>query len=173
MVINTYEIIKDGKVIKTIEGDWPTVAAKWQRQPGIYIRKRQKLIAPEFGADVLFSDCWTSGNPGKGGYRVVTHDKRVVVEKNFEQPHTNNWFELAGVGAAVKYLIANGGKIVYTDSFIVYQWIRKDPRRNTRERTDIMSMLNIIRSLIAKYNIEIRLWDTANWGQIPADFGRK
>jgi ribonuclease HI len=68
---------------------------------------------------------------------------------------------------------------IFTDSKTAIAWVRNKKAKTKLERTDNNAVLF---DLIERaenwlktntYNNPILKWDTENWGEIPADFGRK
>jgi len=170
-----YEIVCSvtEKVLGTIEGTWEEVKLKVLNRKGMYVRKVKKspeiVIDPETN---VYVDAWTSGNPGMGGYRVI-HKGNEVVKWDSKEPHTNNYFELAAVGAGCKYLIEHGiDGVVWTDSATVLAWLKSGPA-DVKEKEQILAMLVKISVFLNNPLVRTRKWDTESWGEIPADFGRK
>jgi len=122
----------------------------------------------------LTSDCGTHGNPGPCEYQVTDLDGKVLDHKHLGI-HTNNYAELAGIGAMIKQALKMGETILWTDSKIAMIWIRSAKLgENVREKEAIMAMILAIRKLLEENpQLKLKKWDTKNWGQIPSDFGRK
>lgn len=121
----------------------------------------------------LYSDCWTSGNPGIGGYRVVNEQGVIVAERNFDTVNTNNWYELAGIGAAIKAM-PDGGT-VFTDSKICMSWIQKgvskDMRKSKPEYAQkVERVIEAIRRLPGFDKVKLLYIDG---GSNPADYKRR
>ncbi len=122
----------------------------------------------------LTSDCGTHGNPGPCEYQVTDLSGKVLVHKHLGV-HTNNYAELAGIGAMIKQALKMNDTVLWTDSTIAMIWIRKAKLgENVREKEAIMDMILSIRKMLEENpQLELKKWDTKNWGQIPSDFGRK
>ena len=127
----------------------------------------------------MTTDAWTTGNPGPGGARVCYNGK-VVKEFTSEEPGTNNLFELIGLRLAFEALVEkNVTKTVYvfTDSFTALSWIDKPPKAGkisplVRDKVFAeRDKINFLRDKAPK--VVLLKWDTHNWGEIPADYGRK
>lgn len=137
--------------------------------------------------DKLYVDCWTSGNPGIGGYRVTDHVGSVYKEWNSGQDkHSNNYFELAAIGAGVVIAeetlsefyerdVPHPGVEIFSDSITAISWATKGPKKAIMEPETIKRMYEKIDRLRKNFpgKIKISKWDTAKNGQIPADYGRK
>lgn len=97
---------------------------------------------------------------------------------------TNNIAEFLGLVLAIKHLKdKNLPLVVYTDSVTAMSWVR-DKKANTTARTtgkltEELENLLTKAELYLKNNQEIMKqvkvlkWETKQWGEIPADFGRK
>jgi ribonuclease HI len=133
---------------------------------------------PKFGIAV---DGSCLGNPGVGEYRgidIATGEElfRVKFLKT-----TNNVMEFCGLVHGLKYRKEKGlNSIIYSDSITALTWVEKWEINSslTREGNDVhwQFINNCIRWLAnntKKGNISIQKWDTKNWGENPADFGRK
>ncbi|MBI9031187.1 hypothetical protein JEZ13_04140 [bacterium] len=131
-------------------------------------------MKPEFG---ITSDAWTSGNPGIGGARVTDLKGNQLDFHNTPatELHSNNFFELLGISLAVRYALKNGIKVVYTDSQTAMAWVRnRMPGKNVKmDRDMLIARANLIADRCEKYGIEIKKWNTSEWGEIPSDYGRK
>ena len=97
---------------------------------------------------------------------------------------TNNIAEFLAIVSAIKYL--NDRKLpinIYTDSQTAISWIKNKKANTTARNTGkITDELNKLLTKAENYlhnnpnvlnNTTILKWDTSNWGEIPADFGRK
>jgi ribonuclease HI len=69
--------------------------------------------------------------------------------------------------------------LIYTDSRTAMAWVRNKKVKTTLERNSKNEILFELmdRAILwlkdNTYTNEIVKWDTKNWGEIPADFGRK
>lgn len=132
----------------------------------------KKCLKPSEG---ICSDGATSGNPGPSEYQVTDLLGNVIVHRKLGI-RSNNFAELAGIGAMVKYAIQSGEtKILWSDSKIAMGWIFTQRIGQTvRDRALIQKMALVIRDLFNEHpELELKKWKTREWGEIPADFGRK
>lgn len=150
--------------------------AKAKRTSGSAKPKKTKKVPlvsnkPTVG---ICSDAGTHGNPGPSEYQVTDLSGNLLSHKHLGV-HTNNYAELAGIGAMIQYAIAHHHQKLYTDSKIAMIWIKKNQLGPTVHEADqILAMIGKIRMLLqANPQLELLKWDTRKWGQIPADFGRK
>jgi len=68
---------------------------------------------------------------------------------------------------------------IYTDSMTAQAWIKKKAVKSTLlrspETAEVWDLVDRAIDWLKKNPVErhILKWDTKNWGEIPADFGRK
>jgi len=134
-------------------------------------KQRKKSKGPAVG---ICSDAGTHGNPGPCEYQVADLQGRRLDHKHLGV-HSNNFAELAGIGAMIQYAIRHRESELWTDSKVCLGWIETGRiGKGVRERDLIVRMVGKIRSLLKSHpHLRLRKWKTSTWGQIPADFGRK
>lgn len=126
-------------------------------------------------------DAACSGNPGIMEYRAVyTDSKKEIFHQGPFKDGTNNIGEfLALVHALALAKKLNNNTIIYTDSKTAMSWVRNKKVKTTLTQNSNNAVLfDLIDRAILwlknnTYTNEIIKWDTKNWGEIPADFGRK
>lgn len=121
------------------------------------------------------SDGSALGNPGPSAYRVTDLQGRELLRRDLGE-HSNNYAELAGIGAMVKLAMAEEGpQTCWTDSAVALGWLRTGRiGKQVLERTEILKMVSRIQSMLgAAPHIQLKKWDTRTLGEIPADFGNK
>ena len=130
--------------------------------------------------DSLAVDAACSGNPGVMEYRGVYVANRQQMFHFKSQLGTNNIGEFLAIVHGLAYLKQHGlNQILYSDSVNAINWVkRKECRTKLPLTPQTAELWNYIRRAEAwlqsnSYTTEIRKWDTDNWGEIPADFGRK
>ena len=116
-------------------------------------------------------------------YQGVWYPSR---EKAFNSPvfqaGTNNIAEFLGLVHAIKVVKALQEKpVIYTDSMTAMAWVRNKKANTTADTTG--KLTEELRHLIGDAelylqqvdlsDISIQKWETKEWGEIPADFGRK
>ena len=154
------------------------------KSPFDYIGQAAKTAqtdCPPCVRESLAVDAACSGNPGKMEYRglyVATGQPAFHVGP-MEQG-TNNVGEFLALVHALALLDKNGCDMpIYSDSRNAILWVKQKQCKTKLERTDINKP---IFDLIARaekwlrentYTTKILKWETAQWGEIPADFGRK
>lgn len=129
----------------------------------------------------LSVDAACSGNPGVMEYRGVMVDSRQEVFRVGPFPKgTNNIGEFLAIVHGLS-LIKRHGKTfpIYTDSVTAMAWVRNKRCKTLLPRTpETEPLLDLVKRaeewlMNNTYTTPILKWDTPNWGEIPADFGRK
>ena len=128
----------------------------------------------------LCVDAACSGNPGPMEYRGVHIPSGKEVFRFGPIQGTNNIGEfLAIVHALALMQQKNISMPIYSDSVSGMAWVRNRKAKTTLSRTaqteqalDLVARAeNWLRT--NQEQVPILKWDTENWGEIPADFGRK
>lgn len=113
----------------------------------------------------------------------VDNGQLAFASKRFEGG-TNNIAEFLGLVHAMDFLMQQNKPIqIYTDSVTAMAWVR-DKKANTtayitNKATSELSQLIIDAQNFLQHNAQqlrgakILKWETKQWGQIPADYGRK
>jgi len=126
-------------------------------------------------------DAACSGNPGIMEYQGVhTGTKEVIFYQGPFKDGTNNIGEfLALVHALAMCKKLNNNTLIYTDSRTAMAWVRNKKVKTTLVKNSNNAVLFDMMDRAIQwlkdntYTNEIIKWDTKNWGEIPADFGRK
>ena len=126
-------------------------------------------------------DAACSGNPGMMEYRgVYLRDGHVLFHYG-PVWGTNNIGEFLAIVHALALLKNRGvsGVPVYSDSRNAMLWVKLRKCRTKLQRDgrteQLFRMIERAEAWLRdnKYDTKIIKWDTARWGEIPADFGRK
>ena len=144
-------------------------------------KKPPKANSPLIDQRALSVDAACSGNPGIMEYRAVwVKDGTELFKQGPFKWGTNNIGEfLALVHALALFNKKNIDLPIYTDSRTALAWLRK---KKVNTKLARKSENKILFELIARaekwlhnntYKNTILKWDTKEWGEIPADFGRK
>jgi len=126
-------------------------------------------------------DAACSGNPGLMEYRGVhTDTKEEIFHQGPFKDGTNNIGEfLALVHALALLKKLQNNTIIYTDSKTAMAWVRNKKVKTTLAKNATNAVLFDMMERAVQwlkdntYTNQIIKWDTKNWGEIPADFGRK
>lgn len=137
-------------------------------------------LPPEVEANAWAVDAACSGNPGKMEYRGV--DLRTGAEVFHFGPifGTNNIGEFLAIVHALALLEQRGETLtIYSDSRNAQLWIRQ---RRCKTKLAHNAKTEAVYTYIERaerwlqthsFTNKIRKWKTDEWGEIPADFGRK
>ena len=137
------------------------------------------LDGPELNS--ISVDAASSGNPGLMEYQGVdTNTKEILFKMGPFNNATNNIGEFLALVHGIAILEKKSDKkIIYSDSITAMSWVRKKhcqtklKRNEENEEVFVLVERAITWLKENNYSIIIKKWDTKNWGEIPADFGRK
>lgn len=139
-----------------------------------HLNKNQQTI-PKFGICV---DCGQEGNPGKTFFRGVDISTgEVIFEEIIEGVSTNNIGEYVAICFAIRDR-TNPKTPIYSDSMTALTWVKKKKASSTIELSkDTEHTFKLLREcetiLNEYYTTDVYKWDTKNWGENIADYGRK
>ena len=154
-----------------------------------YMKKKKKTDTPTFTLDTLppvveryalAVDAACSGNPGPMEYRgVYLGDGKEIF--HFGPVHgTNNIGEFLAIVHALAMLDKQGLKMtIYSDSRTAISWVRKKCCKTQLERTEeteqLFQLIERAEAWLKAHRVTIPIikWETEQWGEVPADFGRK
>ena len=137
---------------------------------------------PEINVCSLAVDAACSGNPGVMEYRGVWVATGEEVFRKGPFPHaTNNIGEFLALvhGLALLQKLNLPDMPIYSDSRTAQAWVRERHCKTTLQRNSRnAALLDIVaraETWLANntYRNRIIKWNTEEWGEIPADFGRK
>jgi ribonuclease HI len=164
------------EAMNAFHGDYESYKKKSTVSPSTAFNKEDILW------DSVSVDAACSGNPGNMEYRGVhTKTGEEIFRKGVFKEGTNNIGEFLALVHMLAYLktIGESQKTIYTDSKTAIAWIRNKKVKTTLKQS---AQNKILFALIDRaihwlkensYKNPILKWDTKNWGEIPADFGRK
>ena len=127
-------------------------------------------------------DAACSGNPGLMEYRGVwTSDKAEIFHFGPVREGTNNIGEFLGIVHALALLDKKGDATtpVYSDSKTAISWVKRKKANTklklTTHNKSLFEMIHRAEKWLKDHTWTNPLlkWDTTNWGENPADFGRK
>lgn len=129
----------------------------------------------------LAVDAACSGNPGVMEFRGVIADTGTqVFHRGPFNGGTNNIGEFLAIVLGLAYLKQNNLPwVLYSDSRTALAWLRKKHADTKLEwnagNQDLFFMLRKAEQWLHDntWTTPVYKWDTKNWGEIPADFGRK
>jgi len=127
-------------------------------------------------------DAACSGNPGLMEYRgVFTDTHEEIFRQGPFKKGTNNIGEFLAIVHALALLkkMNDETRVIYTDSRTAMAWVRnkrvKTVLKKSYENQIVFELIDrAIKWLNThEYQNTILKWETKEWGEIPADFGRK
>lgn len=115
-----------------------------------------------------------SGNPGDAEFRIVRIKDGVEIYHSSKFFGTNNIAEFLGLVEAIKR--SEGKVTIYTDSTTAISWVKKreiNSKLYSQLRPSAWKdALDWLQN--NQYDMSsVHKWNTEEWGEIPADFGRK
>lgn len=144
-------------------------------------RKNPSVSTENIISNALAVDAACSGNPGKMEFRGVwvATGKEAFRFGPFEKG-TNNIGEFLalvyGIGLVLK---TNPEMVIYSDSENAISWVKQGKCKTKLAECDKnKEIFELIRKSEAwlknpRPEVKIYKWNTKEWGEIPADFGRK
>lgn len=125
-------------------------------------------------------DAACSGNPGPMEYQCIHLPSRRRVFHYGPIQGTNNIGEFLAIVHALALMKQQGMCVpIYSDSRTALTWVRNRKAKTTLQRTPQTAQALDLLARAEKWlrenpvNAPILKWDTEQWGEIPADFGRK
>jgi ribonuclease HI len=127
-------------------------------------------------------DAACNGSPGKMEYRGVYTDSGNEIFRAGPYPDgTNNIGEFLAIVHALTWLEKHGSKLpIYSDSENGISWVYtgtcKTKLKHTGKNAVIFSLIHSAENWLAENELAdeaVLKWDTEEWGENPADFGRK
>lgn len=166
--------------MKEAEEAYAKPAPERRKATGKAAKADEHAVMPEVTAEAWAVDAACSGNPGKMEYRGV----ELVTGKelfHFGPTYgTNNIGEFLAIVHALALIKKQGlRRTVFTDSRNALLWVKAGKCRTKLERNDKSAELFNIIDRAEKWLREntwdtpVVKWNTKEWGEIPADFGRK
>lgn len=128
----------------------------------------------------LSVDAACSGNPGPMEYRGVHVASQQEIFRFGPMKGTNNIGEFLAIVHGLALLKQKKFDMpIYSDSMIAINWVRQKKCKTKLPRTAETEELFLLIERAEKwlksntYSTRILKWETKEWGEIPADFGRK
>lgn len=126
-------------------------------------------------------DAACSGVPGPVEYRCVHTTSRTLVFQQGPYPDgTNNIGEFLAIVHALALFKKKGILLpIYSDSTVALGWIKaktcKTKHKPSAKNGELFDLIARAETWLKENTWSNRLlkWDTAAWGEIPADYGRK
>ena len=148
--------------------------------------KTVPVLSPSVGAgggytlEAVAVDAACSGNPGPMEYRGVYLRTGQVIFHFGPVYGTNNIGEFLAIVHALALMKQKGVNMpIYSDSRNAILWVRQKKCKTRLERTPRTEEVYLLIERAEKwlkenpYTIPVLKWETRQWGEVPADFGRK
>lgn len=137
-------------------------------------------IPDEVELNALAVDAACSGNPGQMEYQGVYIGSRTQIFHFGPMFGTNNIGEFLAIVHALALLHQkNNSMPIYSDSHNALLWVKQKKCKTKLERNSKTEELFMLIERAEKwlhthtYDNKLIKWNTSEWGEIPADFGRK
>ncbi len=156
---------------------WKYVKATEAPKAGVGKVPRSAIVK-----DSLSVDAACSGNPGDMEYRgVFTATGKELFRVGPLPEGTNNIGEFLAIVHGLALLQREGRPTmpIYSDSRTGRAWVNKGKANTKLEATgrnaEVFQLLERAEQWLAKNKVTnpLLIWETKDWGEIPADFGRK
>ena len=133
------------------------------------------------GAGAWAVDAACSGNPGPMEYQCIDLQTGAQIFHFGPVQGTNNIGEFLAIVHALALMEKQGikDKVIYSDSYNAILWVKKKKCKTTLTRNSATEQLYQIiaraEQWLMTHNVTTPIikWETKQWGEIPADFGRK
>ncbi len=148
--------------------------------PGTFQDIRSKVL-PNIIKNSICVDAACSGNPGTVEYRgVYTETGTEIFHKKIDGLGTNNLGEFLAIVHALAWQHQERVNLpIYTDSGTAMAWLKnkkiKSTLVNDASTAPIFELIDRAHQWLTEQPVDrdILKWITSDWGEIPADFGRK
>lgn len=154
---------------------------------GVKLARKAKVSSADEGSppkpegNAICVDAACSGNPGRMEYRgVFLETGSELFRSPVWELGTNNMGEFLAIVHALAWQKQKKLKMpIYTDSSLAIKWVHKGVAMSKLPRNEHTEALYKVIERAEKWlrenpvEVPVLKWDTARWGEIPADFGRK
>lgn len=130
--------------------------------------------------EALCVDAACSGNPGPMEYRGVHLPSGKEVFRYGPIQGTNNIGEFLAIVHGLALMEQKGIRMpIYSDSVSGQAWVRNKKAKTTLARTpeteQALDLVARAENWLRTHTVSVPIlkWNTEEWGEIPADFGRK
>ena len=145
------------------------------------ITHNSKALPKDFDMNCVAVDAACSGNPGPMEYRGVYLLTGQQIFHFGPIYGTNNIGEFLAIVHALALMKQKGIRMtIYSDSRNALAWIKQKKCKTKLERTpkteEVFQMIERAETWLKTHtyaDIPLLKWETEEWGEVPADFGRK
>lgn len=145
---------------------------------GVQVLERPRPLPGNIITPSISVDAACSGNPGRLEYRGVFTETREQVFHRGPYPHgTNNLGEFLAIVEAL--IICQERQIdwpIYSDSQVALFWVKSRQVRTGIADPALQDRVRLAMEWLeanSQFPNRLLKWETASWGENPADFGRK
>jgi ribonuclease HI len=143
--------------------------------------RNQKSLPENFDMNCVAVDAACSGNPGPMEYRGVYLLTGQQIFHYGPVYGTNNIGEFLAIVHALALMKQKGiSMTIYSDSRNALSWVKQKKCKTKLERTpkteELFQMIERAENWLKNNSydhIPLLKWETDQWGEVPADFGRK
>jgi len=166
--------------LKEAESAFKSKYEAYKGKPSSLGKWREASIRPILPSICVDAAC--SGSPGKLEYRgVYTESGKEIFRVGPFPDGTNNVGEFLAIVHALTWLMKHEKQMpVYSDSENAISWVYtgecKTKLKHTARNAPLFVMIRSAENWLAENELPddvVLKWDTALWGENPADFGRK
>ena len=143
-------------------------------------KKPEPAETGDFIRESLAVDAACSGNPGPMEYRGVYVRTGEEIFRFGPMLGTNNIGEFLAIVHGLALLKKKALKMpLYSDSKTAMSWVKQKKCKTLLTRnektSDLFTLIDRAEKWLKenRYPTDILKWETKEWGEIPADFGRK
>ena len=145
------------------------------------ITQNSKSLPKDFDMNCVAVDAASSGNPGPMEYRGVYLLTGQEIFHFGPVYGTNNIGEFLAIVHALALMKQKGVQMtIYSDSRNALGWVNQKKCKTKLERTpkteELFQMIERAENWLKTHayaDIPLLKWETEEWGEVPADFGRK
>ena len=152
-----------------------------QQNPPDYRHDTVLPLPIEVKANAWAVDAACSGNPGPMEYQAIDLATGAQVFHYGPVHGTNNIGEFLAIVHALALMDNQGirDKVIYSDSYNAILWVKKKQCKTKLEHTPqtepLFQIIHRAEQWLRCHQVitPILKWETKQWGEVPADFGRK
>ncbi|RFS26294.1 ribonuclease H [Chitinophaga silvatica] len=156
---------------------YPTLAAA----NDAFVNGNTPTHIPYIAESISVDAAWNTETKDMEFRAVKTADKSQIFHRGPFKDGTVNIGEFLAIVLALEYCRVKGlnNLPIYSDSTTAMKWVNdKQPNSYvtpTKENEELLKILELATSLLNShtYTNPILKWNTQEWGENPADFGRK
>ena len=139
-------------------------------------------VNPQIDYSAVAVDAACSKNPGPMEYQIVFLETKDVIYKSPVYPQgTNNIGEFLALVHAMAWMEKHQYYVpIYSDSVLALSWVKRGECRTklqpSPKNQELMQIVKRAEEWLRTHSIQkfkLLKWETEEWGEIPADYGRK